>query len=72
MECLTKRQGLTMQETQETFTFRRRSFQSIVDDMVNGIIGAYKEAPAELKTFEEIAHWAGQHVLLTEKEDGRK
>ena len=29
---------------------------------------AYKECPdAENKTFEEVAEWAGQHVLLTEK-----
>lgn len=58
-----------MQETRETFTFRQRSFQSIVDDMVNGIIGACKEAPSELQTFEEIANWAGQHVLLTEEKE---
>jgi hypothetical protein len=58
-----------MQENPSIFTFRRRSFQSIVDDMVSGIIGEYKEAPKELQTFEEIAHWAGQHVLLTEKKE---
>ena len=58
-----------MQEIPGTFTFRQRSFQSIVDDLVEGIKGAYKEAPKELQTFEEIAHWAGQHVLLTEEKE---
>lgn len=58
-----------MQEIPETFTFRSRSFQSIVDDLVEGIKQAYKEAPPELTTFEEIGNWAGQHVLLTEEKD---
>ena len=58
-----------MQETPGTFTFRQRSFQSIVDDLVEGIKQAYKEAPPELTTFEEIGNWAGQHVILTEQKD---
>lgn len=58
-----------MKETPSTFTFRQRSFQSIVDDLVEGIKSAYKEAPPELQTFEEIAEWAGKHVLLNEAKE---
>lgn len=58
------------QENREHFVFRQRSFQSIVDDLVEGIKTAYEECPdSENKTFEEVAHWAGQHVLLTEKKE---
>ena len=67
MECLTKREELSMQENPSTFTFRSRSFQSIVDELVEGIKQVYEEAPPKLTTFEEIGNWAGQHVLLTEE-----
>jgi len=52
-----------------TFTFTRHtSFQSIADTLKEGIIQAYKDCPdSENKTFEEIAEWAGRHVLLSEK-----
>ena len=61
---------IIMKENPSTFTFRQRSYQSIVDDLVEGIKSAYKECPnSENKTFEEVAHWAGQHVLLTEEKE---
>lgn len=44
-----------------------KSFEEIADTLIEGIISAYKECPdAENKTFEEIAEWAGQHVLSKE------
>jgi hypothetical protein len=46
-----------------------RTFQAIVDDLVKGIQDAYKEAPKELTTFEEIGKWAGQHVIIHEREE---
>jgi hypothetical protein len=48
-----------------------RSFHQICNDLVEGIKGVYKEMDEkgllkEDTTFEEAAHYAGQHVLLTE------
>lgn len=62
-----------MQENKIKFT----SFKEIVDDLIEGIKGAYKNCPKsdkncpnyENKTFEEGAHWAGQHILLTEEKE---
>ncbi len=52
--------------------FRSRSFKDSIDTLVQGMIQAHKECPdAENKTFEEIAQWAGQNVLLTEGKDER-
>ena len=62
-----------MQENPEVVRIRCRSFQSIVDDMIEGIKNSYKNCPdSENKTFEEVAHWAGHHILLTEKSDEEK
>lgn len=51
-------------------TLRFRCMKSTIDTLVDGIINAYKECPdAENKTFEEVAEWAGKHVILTEKDE---
>lgn len=52
--------------------FRQVSYNQLLDTLIEGITYAYKNCPdAENKTFEEVAEWAGQHVLLTEKPDER-
>ena len=58
-----------MQENPDMFRIRCRSFQSILDNLVEGMKQVYKEAPSELTTSEEISNWAGQHVKLTEEKD---
>jgi len=46
------------------------SFQQITDTLIEGMTQAYKECPdSENKTFEEVAEWAGRHVILTEKDE---
>ena len=53
--------------TDEKIIFK--SYKEILDTSIEAIVEAYKQCPdAENKTFEEVAEWAGQHVLLTEKE----
>lgn len=55
---------------ESTYKFKNTSFEEIANTLVQGIIDAYKECPdAENKTFEQIAEWAGQHVLLTEQKE---
>jgi predicted transcriptional regulator len=55
---------MTNENNKVSFT----SFEEILDTLIDGISNAYKECPdADNKTFEEIAEWAGQHVLLTEE-----
>lgn len=47
-----------------------KTFKEILDNLVEGIVEAYKNCPnSEHKTFEEVADWAGKHVLITEKKD---
>lgn len=50
-----------------------RSAKYITDTLVEGMIHAFKECPdAQNKSFEQIAEWAGQNVLITErKEEGK-
>lgn len=48
-----------------------RYLKDIVDDLVEGIKGVHKEMDekgllTETTTFEEMADYAGKHVLLTE------
>jgi len=51
-------------------TVRFTSMKNTFDTLMEGIIQANKECPdSENKTFEEVAEWAGQHVLLTEEKD---
>lgn len=48
--------------------FKAKSFKDSVDTLIEGMVNAYKECPdSENKTFEEIAEWAGQHVIITEE-----
>lgn len=46
------------------------SFKETLDTLMEGIKLAYKECPdSENKTFEQVAEWAGQHVLLNEEKE---
>ncbi len=51
-----------------------RYLKDICDDLINGIKGVHKEMDekgllTETTTFEEMADYAGKHVLLTEMTD---
>lgn len=49
---------------------KHTSFQETLDTLMEGIKLAYEQCPdSENKTFEQVAEWAGQHVLLTEEKD---
>jgi hypothetical protein len=60
-------------EEKSTFTFKRYpSLKDSCDTLVSGIIEAHKAMDKEglLKedtTFEEVAEWAGRHILITEE-----
>ena len=56
-----------------TYTFKRQTtLKDSCDTLVNGIIDAHVEMHTagllkEDTTFEEVAEWAGRHVLITEE-----
>lgn len=53
-----------------TNNLNSKSFKESLDTLLEGIIQAYKECQdSENKTFEQVAEWAGQHVLLTEEKE---
>ena len=46
------------------------SFKDLEDTLFEGIKHAYDQCPdSENKTFEDVADWAGKHVLITEAKD---
>lgn len=58
------KEGVVMKKLKPT------SFKEITDTLIEGIKLAYKECPdSENKTFEQVAEWAGKHVLLTEEKE---
>lgn len=45
----------------------KRTLHDTYNDLIDAIKYAYEECPdSENKTFDEIAHWCGQHVLISE------
>ncbi len=53
----------------DKITFKRpKSLKETLDTLVEAIVEAHKQCP-DAETYEEVAEWAGQHVLLTEKDE---
>jgi len=46
---------------------KSKSLHESANTLIEGIIKAYKNCPdSSNKTFEEVANWAGKHIVINE------